>query len=160
VASAISLDPDAIATAVHAPLVASVGLGFVFAELVDREALARARIHIGGFEALAAAGGPPDIHLYARSCDDFDLRARMFAPLDGVPDDPATGSAGCALAGLLAYLDPARSGSFRWRIAQGVEMGRPSVLEARAETREGSVVGTWVGGASVLVGDGFLEVDE
>jgi trans-2,3-dihydro-3-hydroxyanthranilate isomerase len=81
----------------------------------------------------------------------------MFAPLDGVPEDPATGSANCALAALLAHHKNERDGSFRWRIAQGVEMGRPSILEARAEKRDGEVVGTWIGGASVLVSEGFIE---
>jgi trans-2,3-dihydro-3-hydroxyanthranilate isomerase len=82
----------------------------------------------------------------------------MFAPLDGVPEDPATGSANCALAALLSHYRNAKSGSFRWRIAQGVEMGRPSVLEARAEKKDGSVVEARIGGASVLVSEGHLEV--
>jgi predicted PhzF superfamily epimerase YddE/YHI9 len=38
-------------------------------------------------------------------------------------------------------------------------MGRPSILEARTEKRDGEVVGTWIGGASVLVSEGFIEVD-
>jgi trans-2,3-dihydro-3-hydroxyanthranilate isomerase len=75
-----------------------------------------------------------------------------------VPEDPATGSANCALAALLAHHEGERDGSFRWRIAQGVEMGRPSVLEARAEKRGGEVVGTWIGGASVLVSEGWIEI--
>ena len=53
-------------------------------------------------EALIGQGVTPDVHLFTRADDGFDLRARMFAPLDGVPEDPATGSANCALAGMLA----------------------------------------------------------
>ena len=87
-----------------------------------------------------ALGVTPDIHLYVQSADDFDVRARMFAPMDGVPEDPATGSANCALARLLAHYSEKANGHFRFRIAQGVEMGRPSVLEARAEKRDGVVV--------------------
>jgi trans-2,3-dihydro-3-hydroxyanthranilate isomerase len=83
----------------------------------------------------------------------------MFAPLDGVPEDPATGSANVALGALLGTLDPAASGTFRWRIAQGVEMGRPSVLEVRAEKRDGEVTAAYVRGASVLVSEGQIEVD-
>jgi trans-2,3-dihydro-3-hydroxyanthranilate isomerase len=158
-AAAVSLRPDDIVTATHAPQVASVGLPFLIAELANRAALERARANLDGIDALAAAGIAPDVHLYTRSADDFDIRARMFAPRDGVPEDPATGSANCALAGLLSHYDGASTASFRWRIAQGVEMGRPSVLEARAEKREGRVVGTWIGGASVLVSEGIIEVD-
>jgi trans-2,3-dihydro-3-hydroxyanthranilate isomerase len=83
----------------------------------------------------------------------------MFAPLSGVPEDPATGSATCALAGLLAYYKKEPKGSFAWRIAQGVEMGRPSTLLARAEKADGTVSATWVGGSCVMVSDGFIELD-
>src|SRR6185436_12433534 len=113
------------------------GLAFVVAEVRDRTALERAKVSMPGIEALAATGVMPDVLLYTRSGDDFDLRTRMFAPLDGVPEDPATGSANAALAAQLADLDPAQDFDFRWRIAQGVEMGRPSVLEARCEKRGG-----------------------
>jgi trans-2,3-dihydro-3-hydroxyanthranilate isomerase len=159
VAAAVSLNPDDVMTRTHPPEVASVGLPFLMAELKDRSALERARINMNGIDAIAAEGVTPDIHLYVHSRDDFDIRARMFAPLDGVPEDPATGSANCALAGLLSQHEEAADGSFRWRIAQGVEMGRPSILEARAEKRDGAVVGAWIGGASVLVSEGWIEVD-
>ena len=158
-ASAISLSPDDIVVTTHLPRQASVGLPFVFAELKDVVALARARPDMNGFDALQAQGIRPDVHIYIRSNDAFDLRARMFAPLYGVPEDAATGSANCALAGLLSLHDSRASGGFKWRIAQGVELGRPSVLDARAEKSNGVVTGTWVGGTSVMVSDGFIEVD-
>lgn len=157
--SAISLVESDIVTTTHPPQVASVGLPFILAELKERAALERARINIDGFHQLAAAGVTPDILFYIHSGDEFDIRARMFAPLDGVPEDPATGSANCALAALLTHHNAAASGDFRWRIAQGVEMGRPSLLEARTEKRDGVVVATRIGGASVLVSEGFIEID-
>ena len=158
-ADAVSLAPEDIVTITHPPQTASVGLRFLMAELRDRAALERARGNTERLEALAAEGLTPDVHLYVRSEDDFDLRARMFAPLDGVPEDPATGSANAALGALLAAYDPAPEKSFHWRVAQGVEMGRPSVLEVRTEKRDGQVTESRVGGASVLVGDGTIEVD-
>ena len=159
VAAAVSLSADDILTTAHAPQMASVGLPFLIAELRDRGALERARPDISGLEGLVAEGiEQPDVHLYVRTSDGFDIRARMFAPMDGVPEDPATGSANCALVGLLSHLDEAASGAFSWRIAQGVEMGRPSVLEARTEKRDGEVVNVWIGGESVMVSEGFIEV--
>jgi len=159
VASAVSLSADDIITTAHAPQMASVGLPFLIAELRDREALERARPDVSGLEGLVAEGiEQPDVHLYVRTCDGFDLRARMFSPMDGIPEDPATGSANCALVGLLSHLDEAASGAFSWRIAQGVEMGRPSVLEARTEKRDGAVVNVWIGGECVMVSEGLIEV--
>jgi trans-2,3-dihydro-3-hydroxyanthranilate isomerase len=162
-AAAVSLAPGDILTTAHAPQVASVGLPFVLVELRDAEALQRARPDLAGFERLSAGGaGAGDVLLYvhvcARSSDGFDLRARMFSPLDGIPEDPATGSANCALAGLLTRLDAAPDGDFAWRIAQGVEMGRPSVLEARTEKRRGEVTDVWIGGESVMVSEGSIQV--
>jgi len=159
VAAAISLDSKEIVTKTHGPQVASVGLPFIMVELRDRSVLERARISMSGFEALAAQDVMPDVFLYTRGTDGFDIRARMFAPLSGVPEDPATGSANCALAGLLAHYSQHPNGSFSWRIAQGVEMGRPSTLIARAEKRDGVVQTTRIGGASILVSEGTLYLD-
>ena len=157
-AAAVSLDPADIVTETHPPRVASVGLPFLFAELKDRDALQRAEIDMKELYALAAEGVTADIHLYVHSGDDFDIRARVFAPLDGVPEDPATGSANCALAGILSHYNEAPDGRFQWRIAQGVEMGRPSILNAEAEKENGTVVKTTIGGACVMVAEGFIEV--
>jgi trans-2,3-dihydro-3-hydroxyanthranilate isomerase len=157
-AAAVSLSAEDVVTTTHPPQVASVGLPFIVAELRSRAALERARVNGPGLDAIKALGVVPDIHLYVRSGDEFDLRTRMFAPYDGVPEDPATGSANCALAALLTQERKESSGAFKYRIAQGVEMGRPSVLEARREKRDGAVSGTWIGGASVLVSEGTIEV--
>jgi len=159
VAAAVSIEPKEIVTKTHAPQVASVGLPFIIVELRDRSVLERARISMSGFEALAAQGVMPDVYLYTQGSDGFDIRARMFAPLSGVPEDPATGSANCALAGLLAHCNQQSNGSFTWRIAQGVEMGRPSTLIARAEKKDGVVQATRIGGAAVLVSEGVLYLD-
>jgi trans-2,3-dihydro-3-hydroxyanthranilate isomerase len=163
VAAAVGLTADDIVATAHEPMVASVGLPFVIAELRDRDALERARPSSVGAEALLAAGAEvPDVHVYVRSGaddpDGFDLHTRMFAPLDGIPEDPATGSANCVLAALLSHLETAPDGAFAYRIAQGFEMGRPSVLEARTEKRDGEVTDVWIGGESVMVSEGCIEV--
>ena len=159
IAAAVSLSAADIVTATHAPQVASVGLPFVITELKDRATLGRARANPAAFESLLAEDVRPSLHFYAHAKDGFDVRARMFAPLSGVPEDPATGSATCALAGLLAHYAAQGDATFTWRIAQGVEMGRPSTLIARAAKKAGVVEKTWVGGASVLFSEGVLHLD-
>jgi len=80
-------------------------------------------------------------------------KTRMFAPAGGVPEDPATGSA----AGPLA-LHLARHGRIAFgdeiEISQGVEIGRPSTLFARAEGTAESVERVEVGGSAVIVARG------
>lgn len=159
VSAALSLQAVDIATRNHPPRVASVGFPFIIVELQGLGALREARIDMAALDQLQAQGIPPDILLYTHGSDGCDIRARMFAPLEGVPEDPATGSANCALAALLSHYDPAGDGEYRWRIMQGVEMGRPSVLDARALKQNGVVENTWIGGDCVLVSEGSLLVD-
>ncbi|BAJ02597.1 PhzF family phenazine biosynthesis protein [Shewanella violacea] len=165
VAEALSLNLDDIQLSTHQPIVASVGLPFLIVELMSLDALARARAKLDAFEKIQAIGVTPDIHLYVKRDEaskaelQFDIQARMFAPFDGVPEDPATGSANCALAGLLAHYSSLQEGMLHWTIAQGVEMGRPSVLKARALKQAGQVIDTWIGGNSVLVSKGELYLD-
>ena len=131
VAAAIGLTSTDIRTDGHAPTVASVGLPFVVAELSSCEALERSRNVVAEFssgsEQLETVG---KILCYIRADDgdSVDIRARMFTKRGN--EDPATGSANCALLGLLASLDSSTvdaTETLRLRIAQGVEMGRPSL---------------------------------
>ena len=156
VASALSLTAADLIRDRHEPQVVSVGLPFIITELKDRSTLERARVNTSGFDSIMSTGVHPSIYFYTRSGKDGEIRARMFAPLSGVPEDPATGSAGCAVAGLLAHLNERADGTFAYRIVQGVEMGRPSLLSARAEKAGGAVQATWIGGSCILVSEGFL----
>jgi trans-2,3-dihydro-3-hydroxyanthranilate isomerase len=80
-------------------------------------------------------------------------KTRMFAPADGVPEDPATGSA----AGPLA-LHLARHGRIAFgdeiQISQGAEIRRPSTLHARVDGSAEQVKRVEVGGAAVVVARG------
>ncbi len=158
-AQVLSLPESAIETKNHLPQVASVGLPFLMVELKSKDHLEAARVHGSSMDRLVEQNVTPDVHLYIKSQDDFDIRARMFAPMDGVPEDPATGSANCALVGLLTHISEATEGCFSWRIAQGVEMGRPSVLEARTIKSEGKLEAVFIGGYSVLISEGTLFLD-
>jgi trans-2,3-dihydro-3-hydroxyanthranilate isomerase len=162
VAESVRLAQDVIVTRTHPPRVASAGLAFLCVELRDRAALAQASVREEAHGALMQASGAEGILLYTRDTGEsgLDLRARMYAPSHGVPEDPATGSANVALAGLLAASAPEADGAFAWRIAQGVEMGRPSLLEARAIKRGGEVQTMRIGGRSVLVCDGWIDVGD
>ena len=159
VAAAVSVSPSDIVTATHPPQVASVGLPFVFAEVRDRAVLGSMKVNVAGFEAIGAQGVPPNVLFYTRTTDGYDMRARKISPLDGVLEDPATGSANCALGAMLCHYHDAGDGTFSRRIAQGVEMGRPSVLLAEADKRGGRVVAAHIGGDSVMVCDGSIDVD-
>ena len=159
VASACSLAPDDILTAHHHPCIASCGAAFILAELKSRDALARAAARTDIFQNEIAKLPVTSILIYTQVNEaEIDIRARMFAPHHGIPEDPATGSANVALIGLLAKLRPERDLRLAKRIAQGVEMGRPSLLLAESEKANGVVTTTSVGGRCVHVMSGSIDV--
>lgn len=127
VAACAGIAPGDVRTTVHRPVYASVGNPFFIAEVAPH-ALARAVPDLAAFRRAAAdrpdLGNRLSLHLYARDGD--RLRARMFAPLSGTVEDPATGSANTPLAALLLKL--ANEDRRTFEVIQGVEMGRPSRL--------------------------------
>ncbi len=156
VADVLSLSESDIVITTHPPQEASVGLEFLVVELASLHALQKAQVNLALLKALAGDGITPDIHLYWRGDDNFDVRARMFAPLDGVPEDAATGSANCALIALLSHCDAALSKRCSWKISQGTEINRPSTLFGHTEKLNGSVTGVWLSGQCVMVSEGRL----
>lgn len=159
VADACGLSVEDIETARHTPCVAGCGTVFLFAEVKSRAGLERAVPRADVFRRHFPVDGAIGIHLYTRDSDGgIDIRARMFAPGHGVVEDPATGSANVALAGLLASLSPEADLSLNIRIGQGFEMGRPSILDASAEKRGGTVVETRIGGRCIPVMSGRIDI--
>ncbi|PDT11841.1 PhzF family phenazine biosynthesis protein [Rhizobium sp. M1] len=156
VARCISLDPRVIVSTTHAPVFASVGLNFAVAELKGLETLAAARPNLAGFQAAAGrqttSGHDFSLFVYARTSDDpWHIRARMFAPLDNVPEDPATGSASAALGTYLVSLAPDADMDVRITIEQGVEMGRRSIIALDVVKSGGIVTDVVISGRCVSV---------
>jgi trans-2,3-dihydro-3-hydroxyanthranilate isomerase len=125
------------------------GVHQLIVPLASRKALQRARLDEAAFAPLAAQGLPSHVYLFTREAasPDVQLQARMFFTAGGVREDPATGSATACLG---AYLLAHTGRDVALRIAQGVEMGRPSLL--RLDARQGA------GGPRVRVGGRVIEV--
>jgi trans-2,3-dihydro-3-hydroxyanthranilate isomerase len=140
---------------VGTPVIASTGNNFLFAELKSREALKAASYNLEVFRKHMPMERTIGVHLYVTAPE---IQSRMFAPLFGVPEDPATGSANVTLIGLLALRDPRADLTLSKTIGQGVDMGRPSVLEATAEKKAGKVVATYIGGRCVPMLSGTIEI--
>ncbi|MBB6483898.1 PhzF family phenazine biosynthesis protein [Rhizobium lusitanum] len=156
IARCVQIDPQSIRRSSHAPTFASVGLPFAFAELDSLEALAKAKPNAAVF-AEAAARHKEDktgfsLFLYVRSAENpWHIRARMFAPLDNVMEDPATGSASAAIGAYLASLLPQQDAELKITIEQGVEMGRRSVIGVEVGKTAGVVNEVFLTGSSVHV---------
>jgi trans-2,3-dihydro-3-hydroxyanthranilate isomerase len=161
-AACASLSAADIRTDRHPPLIVSVGMPFVVAELNSRDALRRARPDAAAFAQALPCDGAFAVYLYTRdvpAAEASDLQARMFFPgSSGLMEDPATGSATVAAAALLADLASERGGELKLRVGQGVDMGRPSLLLTRVRKQNGAVVSAHVGGGCVQIMEGTFRL--
>ena len=161
-AACVGLAAGEVITTAHRPVSASVGNSFVVAEVIG-DALTRAAPDIGRFREAAksyTAMGPNRLPLYLYAHDPdaqcgARIRSRMFSPLSGTIEDPATGSAATPLAALLLSLT--KDSERRYDIVQGVEMGRPSRLLCSAR-RATDGIRAKVGGTCVPVLEGTVEL--
>jgi trans-2,3-dihydro-3-hydroxyanthranilate isomerase len=157
VASACSIAATDIDTRAHQPCIASCGIPLIFAAVASRAALAAAQPRTEIFMQHVPATLATGIHLYLEAATPVaDIEARMFAPLHGITEDPATGAANVALIALLATLRAEPDLRLERRISQGVDMGRPSLMVASAEKRSGAIVAAHIGGSCVLVMSGAI----
>lgn len=159
VASACGISLADIETIHHRPRIASCGAPFILAELKSRTALIGASPNSDVFRLEVSKQPAVSIMLYTQVHEaGIDIRARMFAPHLNIPEDPATGAANVALIGLLAHLRPEATLSLSKTIAQGVEMGRPSILQAQADKNSGTVTATYIGGRCIPVMSGTIDL--
>jgi trans-2,3-dihydro-3-hydroxyanthranilate isomerase len=154
VAELADLAESDILTGRFGPCFASVGAEFLLAE-VTADALERAEPVASAFQAhegrIGQTTGLLGLHLHSRDTNDPSrLDVRMFAPLSGIAEDPATGAAAAALGAFLNSLSPSES---HFTLAQGRHIGRPSTIQV--EARPGAV---WIGGSCAFFAEGALSL--
>ena len=81
----------------------------------------------------------------------------MFAPGDGIAEDPATGSASAILAAQLLNAGDLEEGTNRISLTQGVDMGRPSEIDLSVDVCGGKITAVRIGGAAVRISTGSLQ---
>ncbi|HSC07362.1 MAG TPA: PhzF family phenazine biosynthesis protein [Steroidobacteraceae bacterium] len=139
----------------------SCGLPHLFVPVRDRAVLARADIDVALWRATLGGYWAQQVFIFCRDPElpGSSIRARMYAPESGITEDPATGSACAALGGYLGARAPESDGTLRWVVEQGFEMGRPSLLHLEIDKSAGRITAVRVGGHSVLVSEGTLQID-
>lgn len=157
-AAALSLAPDEIGFDDHTATLFAAGPAFVFVPLRSREALDRARADPALFAG--AMGEAAGAFLYTRETLDpaSAIHARMFAHGLGFDEDPATGSAAAAFAGVAHAFERPDDGDHQLFIEQGYAMGRPSRITLRLSVEKGALVTVAVGGQVVRVAEGKLRL--
>jgi trans-2,3-dihydro-3-hydroxyanthranilate isomerase len=158
-AKLLSIPTDAIGDGDLRPMSVSCGVPFVIIPVRDRHVLRQVRLNLAVWEAALSRFWAPHVYIFTRDVEmaGSAIRARMFAPAMGIVEDPATGGAAPALAGYLWRQSASPIGK-RWRIEQGFEMGRPSLIDVETDITAGVITAIRVGGACVMVGRGEIEL--
>jgi trans-2,3-dihydro-3-hydroxyanthranilate isomerase len=133
------------------------GYPVTFVPLATREALQRTKVDLSKWPSTAEFGQPVSLFPYWKSHAQ-KFNARMFAPMLGIREDPATGGAVAAMAGHIVACYDAGNGLSHYEIEQGVEMGRPSRIDLSLEIVNGSLTRVLIGGAAVEFSRGTLSI--
>ena len=99
-----------------------------------------------------------NIYAYCRGGESSSAayHARMFAPFQGIPEDPATGSAVASFSGQIAQYDMQETDTGEFLIEQGYEMGRPSQIVLDLTKDQGNTTAAGISGGAVIVSKGEL----
>jgi len=160
VARAIGLSGSDIGFDNHKPTNFSAGVPYGFVPVRDMSVLARA-VPMTALWKGARFGEPAHSGVYVYTSEtsnpDHGFRARMFAPEFGITEDPATGSAAAAFAGVVEKFEALGTGRHVLPIEQGYEMGRPSLITLEVEFDAGRLENARIGGQALRVSEGTLQ---
>ena len=158
VAAALGLTAAEIGFENHVLSAYSAGVPYLFVPLRNLDAMARVR----PLDAYWPEAFPDGVsaYLYTRETEGLarSFHARMFWRTRSLVEDPATGSAAAAFAGVVQQFDGATAGTHRHVIEQGFEMGRPSLIELECDVEGGHLRAARIGGDAVLIARGTLEM--
>jgi trans-2,3-dihydro-3-hydroxyanthranilate isomerase len=157
IAAALGLTADDIGCGDLKPSGWSAGNPFLFVPVRGIDAVRRAAPDLSRF----AVAQPEHraVFVFSRETEEMGhaFHARMFAPAMGIIEDPATGSAAAAFAGLLGRFGGYGDGTHEVAIEQGYEMGRPSLIGLGFTLAAGQLTAVTVGGGAVIVAEGRID---
>jgi trans-2,3-dihydro-3-hydroxyanthranilate isomerase len=154
-AAVLSVEPAEVSQVFFA----GAGVPFCFAQLNSNEVVDRAAINRAAWATTLSRAWSPHIFFFAGDLrDGGKLYARMWAPALGIEEDSATGAACAGLVGAMASKPDFGGMAYRLSIQQGVSMGRRSEIEAEARKSDGVVTSVSVGGTTVYIASGEIDV--
>lgn len=159
VAAALGIETKDIGFGLHQPRIYSAGNPFVFVPVKTLDAIGRidpqGQFWPEAFGGIASVFTTASVFAYTAETATADARfhARM---LDFTREDPATGSAVAAFAGVVMEFEPPQDGQHTFAVEQGYEMGRPSRIVLGLDIWGGALTGATIGGDAILVQQGTI----
>jgi len=158
IAAALGFSVEHIGFDNHQPAQWSAGVPFSMVPLASAAAVAKIKPDMGSWAIAFGEGHHNNAYIYCRDCvdDQNQFHARMFWPGAGLSEDPATGGAAAAFAGVLAKHENMTDGEHSFVIEQGFEMGRPSLIQLMLNMQNGQLNSAQIGGNAVEVARGTI----
>ncbi len=159
IAAALGLDAGDIGFDGFKPACWSAGVPLSFVPVRGLEPISRCRPNLAVWDAAFSESGHNAIYVFCRETVERGsaFHARMFAPRLGIMEDPATGAAVAALAGVLAHFAPPPDGDHEFSIEQGYEMGRPSLIGLSLTMKNRQLASAAISGEAIAVSEGTIE---
>lgn len=159
VAAMLSLHEDDLLAGYPAQVV-SCGVPFLIVPLKDLRAIQNIKLRLDLHAQLLRDTDAAMVFVFTPETvlPTSTAHSRMFAPEIGIVEDPATGGASGPLGSYLVHYGLAVPGKLVSE--QGFEMGRESLINIEIVGTADAISEVYVGGSSVFVGEGFLEVPE
>lgn len=143
-----------------APTAYSAGVPYIFVPVASRTLLSRVSLDLTRWAESFHGAWASAIFVY--TMEDWtrggEVHGRMFGPGVGIHEDPATGSAAAALAGVLRDVQHFDSGEAEWIVHQGEDMGRPSMIHVQATVSGSRVMQVRIGGTAVRHVEGTMRL--
>lgn len=155
-AAALGLVPTEIGFENHKPCRYTAGVDYDFVPVRDLAVLKRISVDTRTFDK-AFVSRSAFVYTRKTMSTESAFHARMFAPSDGIAEDPATGSAVAAFAGVVRQFDQPLGGVHQYRVEQGHIMGRPSHINLEIDV-QGGLHAVRIGGGAVVVAEGVIDV--
>ena len=154
-AGAFGVSPEDLESDVYPVMRVSLGIDFVMLPIRNVSVLEKSTVLPSVIEAIEDAYGCSSFYLFTEDgSDESDYRCRMFAPTEGIFEDPATGSAANAFGHYLWKILDGKIQPEGYVIRQGVEMKRPSTIEMLHVTDGETLNAIQIGGSAVVVSQG------
>ena len=137
------------------PMIVSTGLPDIILPVASREELNNLAPDMDALSRLSKNYGVTGVHAFAFGNGDEEFFARNFAPLYGIDEEAATGTANGALAYYL-YINQKIQPGARCRVIQGEKMGRPSEIMVFLDED----ISIRVGGKVAILAEGSLQIPD
>lgn len=117
----------------------STGMAFTLVPLQNLKALEQAKLKLDAYYKFCETTEAKGIMVFCPEghAQSQQISSRVFVEYEGIPEDPATGSATGCLASYLLKYNFLGSSSIDIEVGQGYEMGRPSSLLIRSSLNNG-----------------------